>query len=219
MFFLRSNDNPLAVRSILSFVLYNVGILFLLSLAADIIQILTFDTYGWIIFKIIIGISSVVYILRVVLYFHNRLRNLEIAVGSLKNTLAKISVEISVRSSLNSNPSGVNAWVSTRKFGKSNLALVINSITSTSVIVSQGGKHGLVNYMTFNLRDHNDKKVVDQCVVEAVYDNYATLSHSGDHLTGKEDCKNYYLELVDPSISDSELILGKLLLMIQDLDN
>ena len=133
---------PLSGKNILAFLGINLTIGSLLSVFANIIQLLTI-TNGFVIFGSVFLITAIYYINQI----RNHQKNLSENIFEVQTRLEKITFALKTRFSGNPRPDLVLTWVNTKKFIAKGKTITILRITEDSLVLDKGGKDGLISKM------------------------------------------------------------------------
>lgn len=215
---MNNKDNPLSLRNLLAFLGINMTLGSMLSVVANIIQILTVAN-GVAIFLSVFIITSIFLIFRVRAFLQLQremiLENQK-QQDELQIRLQRIKNVTKTRLTGNPRPDEVSKWVSVKKIIANNATIQIIEITEADVIVDKGGKDGLVNNISCKIKKKGSSDSEDSEIFWADPDDSSSIiKHSGQNLSAGDDPQLYLIELIIPDITSTEKFIGNVLLVAE----
>ncbi len=213
-------ERPFSLRRILTFLGINLTLGSLISLAANVIQLLTV-TNGIVIFTSVFVIS-LLYFIRQVIIFQKGQQNLISKIQDnqqeLQERLQRISMALKTRLlDGNPRPDVVVAWVSVKKLLAANISLQIREITDDSIILAIGGKDGLVSRIPCKIARKGGNTHLEESVIDWVDpdSHQSIIKHSGSNLHTGDNPVEYSIELIFPPVTPTEKFIGNIMLLTE----
>ncbi|MFX0138572.1 MAG: hypothetical protein ACFFDN_33320 [Candidatus Hodarchaeota archaeon] len=215
-------QSPLSRKNIFAYLGIDITLGALLSIAANIIQVLTLKN-GVIIFSSIFVSSIIILIIRLISYQKSSISKLNIYLDEiklendkLKSRLRTLITEIRSRSAINPKPMIVNAWVNTKKFQQIGTQVKALSIKNNIVVLNKGQIDGLCVGMCFAIFIKNNNTCLETGTIEYVEEDRSWLKHTGENINSNTSCDDLILHCTDPiEIHETEKELGEYILLIE----
>lgn len=215
-------QSPLSLHRVMAFLGINLTLGSLLSAVANIAQILTV-TNGIVIFSSVFAVSAI-YLIRQVWLFQQGQRkeitNLQNQNQVLKMRLERISVALKTRMDGNPRPDAVIAWVSVKKFFAASSSIQIKEISDDILILDKGGRDGLVSRLSCKIAKKGTTTHIEESEIDWVDpdSHQSIMRHSGANIQNGDNPAEYSVELIVPSITLTERIIGNILLISEGFE-